>query len=163
MTQLTMQVLPFRKVIGTSCVSQSRDNLPLVDLLISLRERLLDIMSGSDRSQVLNLVTVPNVDLIDGDPAAEFSGILHEILSNVQILPEKNTLHLSSIFKWFATDFGRREGIIDLVLSHLSDTPQRTWLMQQRGRVSLRYKPFDWSLNSKAQTESVPSSTQGRQ
>jgi hypothetical protein len=72
------------------------------------------------------------------------------LASEMQILPEKNTLQLSSIFKWFATDFGRREGIIDFVLSHLSDTTERTWLMQQRGRVSLRYKPYDWSLNSKA-------------
>ena len=352
MTHLAMEVLPFRKVISMSCVSQTGDDLPLVDLLISLRERLLDIMSGSDRSQVLNLVTVPNVDLIDGDPAAEFRDILHEILSSgltehgesvdyaalrasraascrpcaiplarsqrgsphyddfrrctgklrtfdpstlpdrnaqlafwinlyntlvldavialgvqrsimeqragltflrraayvvggqrmscddiehgilranrghplfpgkqfapsdprlrwvikpfdarihfalncasrscppihaytpekldsqldlatrsylateMQILPEKNTLHLSSIFQWFATDFGRREGIIDFVLSHLSDTPERTWLMQQRGRVSLRYKPFDWSLNSKVQTESARSSMQKSQ
>ncbi|HEX9838385.1 MAG TPA: DUF547 domain-containing protein, partial [Anaerolineales bacterium] len=85
------------------------------------------------------------------------------LATDVQIMPEKNTLQLSSIFKWFATDFGRREGIIDFVLSHLSDTTERTWLMQQRGRVSLRYKPYDWSLNSKAQTESVLSSTQSSQ
>lgn len=71
--------------------------------------------------------------------------------TEVQILPEKNALHLSSIFKWFATDFGGRTGIIDFVLSHLSDTPERSWLLQQRDRVSLRYNPYDWSLNSKTQ------------
>jgi len=326
MTHLAMDVLPFRKVISMSCVSQTGDDLPLADLLISLRERLLDIVSGSDRAQVLNLVTVPNVDLMDGDPAAELSNILHEILSSgltehgervdyaslrasplyddfrhctgklrafdpstlpdrnarlafwinlynilvldavialgiqrsiteqragmaflrqaayivggqrmscddiengalranrghpffpgkqfglsdprlkwvikpvdprihfalncasrscppirvysaedlesqldlatrsylatdVHILPEKNALRLSSIFKWFATDFGGREGIIDFVLSHLAETPERTWLMQQRSRVFLRYQPFNWSLNSKAKTDSVP-------
>jgi hypothetical protein len=294
--------------------------MPSADLLISLREKLLDIVSGSDRAQVLNLVTVPNADLMDGDPAAELSGLLHEVLSsgltehgesvdyaalrdsalyqefrrctgklhsydpttlpnrnarlafwinlyntlvldavialgvwrniteqhagltflrqaayivngqrmscddiehgilranrghplfpgkqfnnsdprlkwviepfdarihfalncasrscpairayapekleaqldlatrnylatNLQVLPEKNAVQLSSIFKWFATDFGGRDGIIDFILSHLADTTERTWLMYQRGRVPLRYKPYDWNLNSKA-------------
>jgi len=71
--------------------------------------------------------------------------------TDVQILPEENALHLSSIFKWFGADFGGREGVIEFVLSHLSDGAERIWLMQQRGTVALRYKPYDWSLNSKAQ------------
>ncbi len=73
--------------------------------------------------------------------------------THVQILPEENALHISSIFKWFGADFGGRIGIIEFVLAHLSDTTERTWLIQQRGRVALRYKPYDWSLNGKAQTE----------
>ena len=83
--------------------------------------------------------------------------------SDAQILPEENALHISSIFKWFGADFGGREGIIEFVLAHLADTTERTWLIQQRGRVSLRYKPYDWSLNSKALTESTQSSTQSIQ
>lgn len=75
------------------------------------------------------------------------------LATDAEILPEENALYLTSIFKWFARDFGGREGIIDFVLAHLSDMTERTWLMQQRARVSLRYKPYDWSLNSKAQAE----------
>ena len=71
--------------------------------------------------------------------------------TEVQILPKDNALYLSSIFKWFAKDFGGHDGTIEVVLSHLSDTTERTWLTQQRGRVALRYKPYDWGLNNKAQ------------
>jgi hypothetical protein len=315
-----MEVLPFRKVISMSCVSQTGDDLPLADLLISLREIVIDIVSGSDRARALNQVNTLAAPPKNGDPAAGLNALLHEVLSSgmadhgenvdyaalrasslydyfrhctgklctfnpstlpdwnaqlafwlnlyntlvvdavialgvqrsimeqragmaflrqaayivggqrmscddiehgilranrghplfpgkqfssadprlkwviepfdprihfalncasrscppfraysaegldsqlelatrsyleteMQILPEKNALHLSSIFQWFATDFGGRQGITDLVLSHLSNTPERAWLIEQRGRVSLRYKPFDWSLNSKA-------------
>jgi hypothetical protein len=72
------------------------------------------------------------------------------LASDVEIATKENALYLSSIFKWFAGDFGGRDGVIDFVLSHLSETTERTWLMQRRDRVSLRYKPYDWSLNSKA-------------
>ena len=85
MTQLARDVLPFRKVVSTSCVSQLRVNMPSADLLFLLRERLLDIVSGSDRAQTLNhspdpslrsglrlrtsQITAPNADSMDGDPA----------------------------------------------------------------------------------------------
>lgn len=70
--------------------------------------------------------------------------------AEVKIMPEDNTLSLSSIFKWFAKDFGGREGIVDFVLSYLPNTTERIWLMQQRRVVSFRYKPYDWSLNRNA-------------
>jgi hypothetical protein len=85
------------------------------------------------------------------------------LATDVQLIPEQNALYLSSIFKWFAADFGGREGIIDFVLSYLSDTTERSWLMQQRSRLSLRYKPYDWNLNSKAHPESARSSMQKSQ
>jgi hypothetical protein len=85
------------------------------------------------------------------------------LATDVRILPEKNALYLSSIFKWFAADFGGREGVIDFILSYLPETIERTWLMKQRGRVSLRYKPYDWSLNSKTQTEDALSSMSSSQ
>jgi hypothetical protein len=72
------------------------------------------------------------------------------LATDVQIVPEEDALYLSSIFKWFRTDFGGREGIIEFVLSYLSDEAEVKWLSQERGRVSLRHKPYDWSLNIKA-------------
>ena len=80
------------------------------------------------------------------------------LATDVQILPKENAIYLSSIFKWFAADFGGREGIIDFILPYLSDTPERIWLMQQRSRVSIRHKPFDWSLNRKARSKAALSS-----
>ncbi len=78
------------------------------------------------------------------------------LTTDVLILPKENALYLSSIFKWFARDFGGRERIIEFVLSHLQVEEEAAWLSKERGRVSLRYKPYNWNLNSKAQ-----SSTQG--
>jgi hypothetical protein len=77
------------------------------------------------------------------------------LAADARIVPPKNALHLSSIFKWFAVDFGGREGIIEFIQSHLADGAQRRWLSERRGKVSLRYKPYDWSLNSRHRTESV--------
>ncbi|MCI0555902.1 MAG: DUF547 domain-containing protein, partial [Anaerolineae bacterium] len=75
------------------------------------------------------------------------------LAADAQIAYENSALYLSSIFKWFAGDFGGREGIIDFVLAHLSDTTERAWLMKQSNRVTLRYKPYDWRLNAKSQAE----------
>ncbi len=71
------------------------------------------------------------------------------LAADVKIAPEENSFHLSSIFKWFKAEIGGREGIVEFVLAHLSDSAEQTWLMQRRGRVSLRYKSYDWNLNSK--------------
>lgn len=319
MTHLVMEVLPSRKIISTSCVTQVRDHMYFVNFLIPLRERLLDIVSGSDLTRTLNQVAAPGADPLNGDPAAELVGLLHGVLSNgladhganmdytalrastlyndfrrctgklrafdptvlpdrnarlaywinlyntlvldgvvalgvqrsvmerragitffrqaayivggqrmscddiehgilranrghplfpgkqfglseprlkwviepfdarihfalncasrscppirsysyekldsqldlatrsylsadVEIAPEDNALHLSSIFKWFATDFGGRDGIIDFVLSYLSDETERLWLSQQRAKITLRYEAFDWKLNGR--------------
>jgi hypothetical protein len=85
------------------------------------------------------------------------------LATDVQIVPENNALHLSSIFKWFSSDFGGRDGIIEFVLSHLSDGAERLWLSKERSRVSLRYKAYDWSLNSRMQIGGGSSSMQSGQ
>lgn len=62
--------------------------MPSADLLFSLREKLLDIVSGSDRARTLNpstllrtsQITASNVDSIDGDPATELIELLHGVL-----------------------------------------------------------------------------------
>ncbi len=72
------------------------------------------------------------------------------LAADAEIVQEENALYLSSIFKWFGRDFGGRDGIIDFVLFHLSDETEQIWLSKERNKVTLRYKPYDWSLNSKA-------------
>jgi len=317
MTHLAMEVSPERKVVTTSCVSQARDDMSPANLLISLREGLLDLVSGSDRTRTLNQVVATDTEPMEGDPAAELIDFLREVLSRgladrgenvdyialradplyedfrdctaklrafdpavlpdrnarqafwinlyntlvldgvitlgvqrsvmerragitffrqaayvvsgqrvscddiehgilranrghplypgrqfapsdqrlkwvnepfdarihfalncasrscppirayspenldsqldlatrsylaaeVQIVPRAGALYLSSIFKWFAVDFGGRQGIIDFILPHLQDEAKQTWLSQQRDRVALKYKPYDWRLN----------------
>ncbi len=70
------------------------------------------------------------------------------LAAHVRILPEQNALHLSSIFKWFQSDFGGREGMLDFLLAHLSDDERREWLMQNRRTARLRYASYDWRLNN---------------
>ena len=67
----------------------------------------------------------------------------------MRIAPEENALHISPIFKWYTKDFGGRDGIIDFLLSHLLEGEEFIWLSKERDRISLRYKPYDWSLNGK--------------
>jgi len=71
------------------------------------------------------------------------------LAADVQILPDARALRLSAIFKWFAEDFGGRQGVIDFLLAHLPQGEDLRWLSGHRDRVSLRYKPYDWGLNSK--------------
>jgi len=77
-----MEVLLSRKVPLTSCVSQRRGNMLPGDFLIPLRERLLDIVSGSNRACSLNQVTALHLDKADGDPAAELMDLVHGLLSS---------------------------------------------------------------------------------
>jgi hypothetical protein len=72
------------------------------------------------------------------------------LAADVEILPEENAIYLSSIFKWFAADFGGRVGIIEFVLSHVSNKRELLWLSKEQDRVGLRYKPYDWNLNGRA-------------
>ncbi len=84
------------------------------------------------------------------------------LTADVKIIPEENALYLSSIFKWFASDFGGPDGSIDFVLVHLADTTERLWLLKERGRVALRYKPYDWRLNAKTK-QKAPKAAEAEQ
>jgi hypothetical protein len=75
-----MEVLPSRKVLSARRVSQ-RDNMRSTDFLISLREKFLDLVSGSDRSRALNQVGTLDANPMMGDPAAELADLLHEVSS----------------------------------------------------------------------------------
>ncbi len=56
-------------------------------------------------------------------------------------------VYLSAIFKWFREDFETRAGsLIDFILPYLP--PQdRAVLDRRRNDVSIRFLPYDWSLN----------------
>jgi hypothetical protein len=77
------------------------------------------------------------------------------LATNIKIGYEMCTLYLSPIFKWFAADFGEREGILKFVLSHFSEETESQWLTEQRDRILIRYTRYDWRLNSKVQLRNV--------
>jgi len=60
-----------------------------------------------------------------------------------QFDPEAKILFLSRIFKWYAGDFGGREGALRLVDQYL-DTSVAI------AGARIRYLPYDWSVNSVA-------------
>jgi hypothetical protein len=64
--------------------------------------------------------------------------------------PERNALHLSAIFKWYAGDFGGRAGVVDFVLARHPDREAAARMPTMRRRISLRYTAYDWRLNSRA-------------
>ncbi len=71
------------------------------------------------------------------------------IAADVELLPYRMEIRISSIFKWFTSDFGGRNGTLDFLLVHLSDEGMKDWLAAHRQRVEFSYKPYDWGLNGK--------------
>lgn len=71
------------------------------------------------------------------------------LVSEVSIELESKTILLSEIFRWFAADFGKKAGVIDILLTHLPEGEKRDWLSQHQEQIKFRYTPYDWKLNSK--------------
>ena len=71
------------------------------------------------------------------------------ITTDLEILSGAKAIRVSSIFKWFSEDFGGKSGVIDFILAQLEDGESKKWLADNRGRVKLVFKPYDWGLNSK--------------
>jgi hypothetical protein len=67
--------------------------------------------------------------------------------ADVKIHPTRKIIAVSSIFRWYARDFGGREGVISFLINHLPSDERRDWLSINRGFVRLDYVPYDWSLN----------------
>lgn len=72
----------------------------------------------------------------------------HFVRSTTNIDKERNTIHLSSLFRWFQSDFGGREGVIAFLIAHLQDGEQVDWISARKDAVRLRYAPYDWRLNT---------------
>jgi len=54
---------------------------------------------------------------------------------------------LSPIFRWYAMDFGGREGVIEQIVCELNDETSREWLAMNRHRVRIEHSRYDWGLN----------------
>lgn len=60
---------------------------------------------------------------------------------------QRNTLYLSSIFKWYEEDFAAKSGSVEqFVAPYISDDPKVRQQIQQR-QVDVEYLDYDWSLN----------------
>lgn len=68
--------------------------------------------------------------------------------ASVAVDQARATLSLSSIFKWYARDFGGRAGVIDFLIAHLPDDERRAWLGAHRSSAKLVHQKYDWQLNA---------------
>lgn len=59
---------------------------------------------------------------------------------------ERNEVRISSIFKWFAEDFGGEKGALEFVARH-APPAERDYL--RSGRFKVRYLDYDWTLNDR--------------
>ncbi len=58
---------------------------------------------------------------------------------------EATAVMLSSIFKWYQTDFGDRMGVLEFIARYVHDEASREVL--RKGRIQVRYSGYDWKLN----------------
>ncbi len=62
------------------------------------------------------------------------------------------TLHLSSIFDWFAEDFPSQEGVLGYLSPYLP-LEIREWLAADASPRRIRFLDYDWSLNDAVRTD----------
>ena len=67
--------------------------------------------------------------------------------SEVVILPEKNTVLLSPIFKWYVRDFGSRKNILEFIQRHLHTGEEADYLAAHIDTIKIEYLSYDWNLN----------------
>lgn len=70
------------------------------------------------------------------------------VAADVAVDPSRGEVRLSSIFRWYAADFGGRSGVMAFLLRHLPEDERRQWLAAQQANVRLVYRPYDWMLNT---------------
>ena len=69
------------------------------------------------------------------------------VANDVGIDTRAGRVRLSSIFKWYAGDFGGRDGVIAFLKERLPEGEERDWLRRQGHHVKLIHRPYDWGLN----------------
>ncbi len=68
--------------------------------------------------------------------------------SEVRVDPSSDTVYLSSIFDWYADDFGFSDtSVYRFLLAHLDEGEAREYLAAHVGSIRSQYIEYDWSLN----------------
>jgi hypothetical protein len=65
----------------------------------------------------------------------------------VEILPERNLLRLSPIFRWYSRDFGGHKGIVDFLIRYRETGKDRDFLIDHGMKADIEWKGYDWRLN----------------
>lgn len=56
-------------------------------------------------------------------------------------------IRVSQIFRWYADDFGGREGTLNWIERHFNDEPLCGWLKTNCQKIRVAYLRYDWGLN----------------
>lgn len=68
--------------------------------------------------------------------------------SYLEMLSDKHAvLTLSPIFKWYAEDFGGREGALDFVTRYWASRAESEQISNARREIRIKWAQYDWSLN----------------
>ncbi len=69
--------------------------------------------------------------------------------TRVVIEPTRESVQISQIFQWYAKDFGATpKAVLTYLLAYLDPSPARDWLEANLDSASIRYIPYNWSLNT---------------
>jgi len=70
------------------------------------------------------------------------------INNNIAVNSEKRVLSISSIFRWYKSDFGGTKGIIEILSEHLHEGDLKFFIMKNRDSIRIKFQKYDWALNS---------------
>ncbi|HXX46704.1 MAG TPA: DUF547 domain-containing protein [Myxococcota bacterium] len=83
---------------------------------------------------------------IDAELDRAFAGFVSNRDKGFAIDRQAGTVRLSSIFKWFGSDFDRQGGVLKVISRYLGEE-DRKWLEAHR-KPSLDYMSYDWRVNA---------------
>ena len=86
------------------------------------------------------------VATVDAQLDAAFAAFVANPGKGFRLDRAANTLHLSSLFKWFAADFEKQGGPLAVIARYLGDA-DRAWLQENGARATLEYMDYDWGVN----------------
>lgn len=83
---------------------------------------------------------------IDAQLDAAFARFVANPDKGFRLDRDSNTIHLSSIFKWFAGDFDKQGGVLAVIARHLGES-DRAWVEANGANAKLEYMDYDWRVN----------------
>ncbi|KAJ4710333.1 Glutaredoxin/DEP/DUF547 domain-containing protein [Melia azedarach] len=71
--------------------------------------------------------------------------------NGIEVNLDKRTVHLTSIIKWFSSDFGQEREILKWIINYVDATKAGflTHLLSDGVPINVVYQDYDWSINSR--------------
>ena len=72
---------------------------------------------------------------------------LNFINNDLSVNPVRKVIVISRIFSWYQADFGRKRGIISMLMRYIQEEKVKLWLSENQTSIRIQYHPYDWGLN----------------